>query len=60
MEKVYLINYTFAENGRGVSTYSIRLYNELLKENVDTEKIATNDFLRRIKLGMELKNTLFF
>ena len=57
---IYLINYTFGENGRGVSTYAIRLYNELLKRNINVEKIATNDVLKKIKLGRELKNNLFF
>jgi hypothetical protein len=57
---IYLINYTFSENGRGVSTYAIRLYNELLKRNINVEKIATNDVLQKIKLGRELKNNLFF
>ena len=60
MEKIYLINYTFGENGRGVSTYAIRLYNELLKRNINVEKIATNDVLKKIKLGREFKNSLFF
>ncbi len=60
MEKTYLINYTFSENGRGVSTYAIRLYNELLKRDINVEKIATNDVLKKIKLGRELKNNLFF
>ena len=59
-KRVYLINYTFSENGRGVSTYAIRLYNELLKRKVNIEKIATNDILKKIKLGRELKNSLFF
>ncbi len=57
---IYLINYTFSENGRGVSTYAIRLYNELLKRDINVEKIATNDVLKKIKLGRELKNNLFF
>ena len=57
---IYLINYTFSENGKGVSTYAIRLYNELLKRDINVEKIATNDVLKKIKLGRELKNNLFF
>ncbi len=57
---INLINYTFKENGRGVSTYSIRLYNELLKKGIDVKKIATNDILKNIRLGREAKNTLFF
>ena len=60
MDKITLINYTFAENGRGVSTYAIRLYNELLKRNISVEKIATNDILKKVKLGRELKNNLYF
>ncbi len=60
MENIYLINYTFGENGRGVSTYAIRLYNELLKRDINVEKIATNDVLKKIKLGREFKNSLFF
>ena len=59
-KKVYLINYTLEENGRGVSTYSIHLYNELLKRNIEVEKIATNDIFKKFKLGRELKNNLFF
>lgn len=59
-KKIFLINYTFSENGRGVSTYAIRLYNELLKRNINVEKIATNNILKKIKLGRELKNSLFF
>ena len=57
---IYLINYTFSENGRGVSTYAIRLYNELLKRDINVEKIATNDVLKKIKLGREFKNSLLF
>ena len=60
MEKINLINYTFAENGRGVSTYAIRLYNELIKRGINTEKIATNDIFKKIKLGREFKNNLYF
>ena len=57
---IYLINYTLSENGRGVSTYAICLYNELLKRKVNIEKIAANGILKNIKLGRELKNNLFF
>ncbi len=60
MDKITLINYTFVENGRGVSTYAIRLYNELIKRGINAEKIATNDIFKNIKLGRELKNNLYF
>ena len=59
-KKIYLINYTLEENGRGVSTYAIHLYNELLKRNLNVGKIATNDIFKKFKLGRELKNNLFF
>ena len=58
--KVALINYTFGENGRGVSTYAIRLYRELINRDINVEKIATNDILRRVRFGRELKNSLYF
>jgi len=60
MDKITLINYTFAENGRGVSTYAIRLYNELIKRGINAEKIATNDIVKNIRLGREFKNNLYF
>jgi hypothetical protein len=50
-KKVYLINYTLEENGRGVSTYAILLYNKLLKRGIEVEKIAKNDIFKKFKLA---------
>ena len=47
MEKIYLINYNFKENGYGIDTFSYRLYNELRKRNLDIEKIEINNFYKR-------------
>ena len=47
MEKMYLINYDFKENGHGIDTFSYRLYNELRKRNLDIEKIEINNFYKR-------------
>lgn len=46
MEKIYLINYDFKENGRGIDTFSYRLYNELRKQNLDIEKIEIDNFYK--------------
>ena len=44
---MYLINYDFKENGRGIDIFSYRLYNELRKRNLDIEKIEINNFYKR-------------
>ena len=46
MEKLYLINYDFKEDGHGIDTFSYRLYNELRKLNLDVEKIEINNFYK--------------
>ena len=44
MEKIYLINDIFSENGRGIDTFSYRLYNGLLKYNLKIEKVELDKF----------------
>ena len=46
MEKVYLINYKFKEDGYGVDTFSYRLYNELKKRNLNIEKVEIDNFYK--------------
>lgn len=44
MEKVYLLNNIFSENGYGIDTFSYRLYNGLSKYNLKIEKVEINKF----------------
>jgi len=60
MEKVYLMNYTFGE-GSGIRVYASGLFNQLLKENINVEKIdISKAILPRYNRDLVIKHYLYF